>query len=88
MLKSGNNRFHLSLLDMGKFNLKGFMAAEQKNIIKGIKDLVADFIDKFSEVKYGLKVGVNIKNRDSESKTSVQCSSKLSITSVKNRLVF
>ena len=63
LVKNGHNWFHLSLLDMGKFNpnLKGFMAAEQKNIMEGIKDLVADFVEKFGEVKH-LTVNVNKKN--------------------------
>ena len=66
MMKNGYNMFHLSLLDMGKFNpnLKGFMAAEEKNLYVEIKALVQQFIDKMDlgEVNNGLLVSVNKKN--------------------------
>ena len=48
MMKHGHNMFHISLLDLGIFNLKlrGFIAAEEKNLSRDIRELVKDFGEK------------------------------------------
>ena len=58
--------FHLSLMDIGNFNknLKGILAAQQKNLLKEIKDLVREFIEglDFGGFTIGLYESVNKKN--------------------------
>ena len=58
--------FHLSLMDIGNFNtnLKGFLAAQQKNLLKEIKDLVREFIEGLDLGGFtnGLYASVNKKN--------------------------
>ena len=66
MMKHGHNIFHISLLDLGKFNLnlKGFIAAQQKNLSKEINYLVRKFGEGFDSggFRNGLTVFINKKN--------------------------
>ena len=66
VIKLGYNVFHLSLLDLGKFNpkLKGFLAEHHKKHTEEIKNLVLEFGEGLKEGSFasGLSVYINKKN--------------------------
>ena len=73
VIKKGYNVFHLSLLDIGRFNpkLKGFLAEHHKNHTEDIKDLVTGFGKKLNVGSFpsGLSVFINKKIKIIEVRT-------------------
>ena len=65
-MKHVHNMFQISLLDLGIFNLKlrGFIAAEEKNLSGDIRELVKDFGEQIDPggFKNGLSISINKKN--------------------------